>query len=94
MNPDGAMTEDTCRELVETLCLGLGWEVRREPAMPYVLFTGEDRLVAFGGTWKSLYASFCESAYGFASPLVDVPPWARRCSSPEELALEIGVRFG
>lgn len=86
-----ALTEEKCRELVETLCAGLGWEVRREPGMPYVLFTREDRWCAFGETWKSLYANFCESAYGFAYPFVDIPLWTRRCSSPEELALKIEV---
>jgi len=81
--------EERCRELVGKLCSGLGWEVRPMLETPYVLFTGEDRWCAFGGTWKELYESFCESAYGFAFPFVDIPRWARRCSSPEELALKI-----
>lgn len=84
------LDEERCRELVEKLCSGLGWEVRSVPEMPYVLFTSEDRWCAFGGTWKSLYANFCENAYGFAYPYVDVPRWAR-CSSPEELAMKIEV---
>ena len=90
------LDEERCRELVGKLCSGLGWEVRPEPGMPHVLFTGEGRWIAFGGTWKSLYESFCESAYWFASaygvacPFVGgIPRWARLCSSPEELALKI-----
>jgi len=85
------LDEKTCRELVERLCSGLGWSVRRAPAARYVLFTGGDRWCAFGETWKGLYAHFCESAYGFAYPFADIPGWARRCSSPEELAVKIGV---
>lgn len=84
-----ALDEETCRELVGKLCSGLGWEVRRVAETPYVLFTREYRYCAFGGTWKELYESFCESAYGFAYPFVDIPRWARSCSSPEELALKI-----
>lgn len=83
------LDEERCRELVGKLCSGLGWEVRPMLETQYVLFTGEDRYCAFGGTWKELYESFCESAYGFAYPFVDIPRWARECSSPEELALKI-----
>lgn len=86
-----ALTEERCRALIEKLCSGLGWEVMRKPEMPYVLFTRKDRYCAFGGTWKELYASFCESAYGFAYPFVDIPRWTRSCSSPEELAMKIEV---
>jgi len=86
-----ALDEKTCRALVEKLCSGLGWEIKRVPGMPYVLFTRKDRWCAFGETWKSLYANFCESAYGFAYPFIDIPRWTRLCSSPEELAMRIEV---
>lgn len=86
------LDEERCRELVGKLCSGLGWKVGPEPGMPHVLFTGEGRWIAFGGTWKSLYENFCESAYGFACPFVGgIPRWAMLCSSPEELALKIEV---
>ena len=85
------LDEERCRILVGKLCSGLGWNVKPVPGMPYVLFTGEDRYCAFGETWKELYASFCESAFGFSYPFVDIPRWTRRCSSPEELALKIEV---
>ena len=84
-----ALDEERCRALVEKLCSGLGWEVKPVSGIPYALFTHEDRWCAFGGTWKELYENFCESAYGFAYTYVDIPKWARRCSSPEELALKI-----
>lgn len=85
------LDEKTCRGLVGKLCSGLGWEVKPVLEMPYVLFTREDRWCAFGNTWAELYANFCESAYGFAYPFVDIPRWARLCASPEELAMKIEV---
>ena len=87
-----ALGEERCRALVGKLCSGLGWEVRPAYGNPYVLFTDEGKWCAFGGTWAKLYASFCENAYGFAYPFINVPHvprWARSCSSPEELALKI-----
>lgn len=84
------LDEERCRTLVEKLCSSLGWEVKPTAEKPYVLFT-KDRWCAFGETWRGLYANFCESAYGFAYPFVDIPQWARQCSSPEELALKIEV---
>jgi hypothetical protein len=85
------LDEKKCRELVGKLCSGLGWEVKRVAEMPYVLFTGEDRWCAFGGTWKNLYENFHESSYEFIYPFNDIPRWIRLCSSPEELALKIEV---
>jgi len=40
--------EERCRALVGKLCAGLGWEVRPVPGVRKVLFTGEDKWVAFG----------------------------------------------
>ena len=85
-----ALTEERCRELVETLCSGLGWTVRPVPGVHKVLFTGEDRWVAFGWTWSEVFACFYDNVHVFAmSP--DIPAWTRSCGSPEELALKIGM---
>ena len=84
------MTEERCRALVERLCSGLGWSVRPAPAVRYVLFTGEDRWVAFGQTWSDVFACFYDNVHVFAmSP--DIPAWTRPCGSAEELAMKIEV---
>jgi len=85
-----ALTEERCRTLIERLCSGLGWNVRPEQGMPYVLFTGEGRWIAFGRTWSEAFACLYDNVRVFAmSP--DVPAWTRPCGSPEELAMKIEV---
>ena len=85
-----ALDEERCRTLVERLCAGLGWSVRPVPGVRKVLFTGEDRWVAFGWTWSDVFACFYDNVRVFAtSP--DIPAWTRPCGSPEELALKIEV---
>lgn len=86
-----ALPEDRCRELVEKLCRTYKWEVRPVPGVHLVLFTSEDRWVAFGWSWQDVFACFCESAYGLNYPFNDIPRWSRQCSSPEELAVKIDL---
>ena len=92
------MTEDRCRELVGKLCRACKWEVRPIPGIDLVLFTSEDRWVAFGWSWQDVFTCFCECACGRLShnfqlglPASDIPQWARQCSSPEELAVKIDL---
>ena len=88
------LSEDRCKELVGKLCRAYKWEVRPVPGVHLVLFTSEDRWVAFGWSWQDVFTCFCESAYGcLNSPLHDIviPQWTRQCSSPEELAVKIDL---
>lgn len=85
-----ALDEERCRALVERLCSGLGWSVRPVPGVHKVLFTSEDRWVAFGWTWSEVFACFYDNVHVFAM-LPDIPAWTRPCGSPEELAMKIEV---
>lgn len=87
------MTEDRCRELIGKLCGALGWEVQRDPDMPYVMLDHTGRCAAYGRSWLGLFINFSNMAYGRCCPFSDnYPKWALEpTDSLEELAIKIDL---
>jgi len=87
------MTDETCQDLIGTLCLRRGWDVRGGNGMPIVLLTGEGHCAAVGTRWTNLFENLYDAALGRVKAKLpaDFLNWARRCSSMEEFAFMIGV---